>query len=231
MLDKSFISKDVKAKSRYSAWLTLVSAIFFLIAMLYTTWRLGELTNENTYNARVIEKQEHQIAELNTNMDKAVHQQIGEVGGTAYKEHFQSTSKEIKQQISDEIKAQLALENSEAVQSVAHLDVDAASTGIAYLSKDGRAHIFMVGSALDVMNRNGKKCSLSDGDILELPSPPTPDATTADLIVLASKGEQECKISSAVTVQITDLEEMQNQMRELINQGLQELQEPQKPHP
>ena len=42
--------------------------------------------------------------------------------------------------------------------------------------------------------------------------------------MLASKGGVECPRSSTVTVQLTDLQEMQNHMRETIDQGLQDLQ-------
>ena len=41
---------------------------------------------------------------------------------------------------------------------------------------------------------------------------------------MASKGGKECAKYSAVSVQLTDLQEMQNQMRSTIDQGLQELQ-------
>jgi hypothetical protein len=82
----------------------------------------------------------------------------------------------------------------------------------------------VVGSALDVVDSNQAECALSDGDALALMSSPPPDATAADLVVLASKGGNECQKSSTVTVQVTDLQEMQNHMRELIDQGLQELQ-------
>jgi hypothetical protein len=43
-------------------------------------------------------------------------------------------------------------------------------------------------------------------------------------VVLSSKGGQECAKSDTVTVALTDLQEMQNYMRENIDQGLQELQ-------
>jgi hypothetical protein len=45
-----------------------------------------------------------------------------------------------------------------------------------------------------------------------------------DLVVLASKGGSECQKSSTVTIQLADLQEMQNHMRETIDQGLQDLQ-------
>jgi len=89
---------------------------------------------------------------------------------------------------------------------------------------DGHKHVFVVGSALDVTDSNQAECALSDGDVLALMGPPPPDATAADLVVLASKGGNECAKTSTVTVQVADLQEMQNHMRELIDQGLQELQ-------
>jgi hypothetical protein len=71
---------------------------------------------------------------------------------------------------------------------------------------------------------SGQECAVSDGDALQLQAPPPPDATSANLVVLASKGGVECARSSTVTVQLTDLQEMQNHMRETIDQGLQDLQ-------
>jgi hypothetical protein len=132
---------------------------------------------------------------------------------------------EVKQEIADEVKNELALENAEAAQTAQGQDVDPGSSGIARLLSDGRPHVFVTGSALDVVDASsGQECALSDGDPLQLQSPPPPDATTANLVVLASKGGNECAQSSTVTVQLTDLQEMQNHMRETIDQGLQELQ-------
>jgi hypothetical protein len=46
-------------------------------------------------------------------------------------------------------------------------------------------------------------------------------------VVLSSKGGLECRKSAVVTVALADLQDMQNHMRETIDQGLQELQEKQ----
>ncbi len=70
---------------------------------------------------------------------------------------------------------------------------------------------------------SGAECALSDGDALELVSPTPADATTATLLVLSSKGGQECRKASSVLLVLNDLQEMQNHMREMIDQGLQEL--------
>ena len=155
----------------------------------------------------------------------AAHQEAGEAapappeggGGPAL-------TPEVKQEIADEVKGQIALENQEAQQNAAQQDTDPGSSGIARMLTDGHKHVFVVGSALDVTDSNQAECALSDGDVLALTSPPPADATTADLLVLASKGGNECAKSGTVTVQLTDLQEMQNHMRELIDQGLQELQ-------
>jgi hypothetical protein len=134
---------------------------------------------------------------------------------------------EVKQMIADEVKAQLALENQEAQQNAAGQDVDPGSSGIARLLSDGRPHVFVAGGNLDVTDSNGQECVVSDGDTLQMQAAPPADATTANLVVLSSKGKPECQISQTVQVQLTDLQEMQNHMRESIDQGLKDLQDKQ----
>jgi hypothetical protein len=131
---------------------------------------------------------------------------------------------DVKQQIADEVRNQLALENQEAQLNTQQQDADPGSSGIARMLTDNRPHVFVAGSSLDLVDANGQECGISDGDVLSLPSSPAADATAVDLVVLSSKGGQECQKSSTVTVQLTDLQEMQNHMRETIDQGLQELQ-------
>ncbi len=158
----------------------------------------------------------------------AAHQEAGEVDGAP--EATGGTPEltpDVKQQIADEVKQELALENSEATQTAQHQDVDPGSSGIARLLSDGRQHVFVAGDALDLVDSNGQECAISDGDVLLLKTPPPADATTADLVVLASKGGKECQKLNTVTVQLTDLQEMQNQMRATIDQGLKDLQDKQ----
>ena len=59
------------------------------------------------------------------------------------------------------------------------------------------------------------------------PARTTPDATTVNLAVLASKGGKECAKGDTVSVSLQDLQDMQNHMRETIDQGMQELQKKQ----
>jgi hypothetical protein len=131
---------------------------------------------------------------------------------------------EVKQMIADEVRNQLALENAEAGQNAQQQDVDPGSSGIARLLSDGRPHVFVAGGNLDVTDASGQECAVSDGDTLQLREPPPSDATAANLVVLSSKGNPECQIQLTVSIQLTDLQEMQNHMRETIDQGLQDLQ-------
>jgi hypothetical protein len=131
---------------------------------------------------------------------------------------------EVKQAIAEEVKNQLALENAEAAQTAQKQDVDPASSGIARLLADGKPHWFVAGGGLDVTDSSsGRECHISDGDALELVEPPPATATVANLTVKSSKGGVECVSGAMVQVNLTDLQEMQNHMRETIDAGLKEL--------
>jgi hypothetical protein len=131
---------------------------------------------------------------------------------------------EVKQIIADEVRAEVALENSEAQQNSRNQEIDPASSGISRMLADGHPHLFVVGDDLDVVDASGAECALSQGDALQLRTPPPPDATAVSLVVLASKGGRECANTGMVTVALADLQEMQNHMRETIDRGMAELQ-------
>jgi hypothetical protein len=140
---------------------------------------------------------------------------------------------EVKQQIADEIKSQLALENQEGQRNAQNLDIDPGSSGIDRVMSDasaGKTHVFVVGTSLDVVDNTQSECALSEGDVLALQTAPPTDAKAADLVVLSSKGGQECQKQTTVSVALDDLQEMQNHMRESIDQGLVELQNKQGKH-
>jgi hypothetical protein len=155
----------------------------------------------------------------------AAHQEAQEMDGTPGAAGGPPVlSPEVKDMIAEEVKNQIALENQEATQNASGQDIDPGSSGIARLLSDGRPHVFVAGGSLDVTDSSGQECTVSDGDTLQLRTPPPSDATTANLVVLSSKGQPECQISLTVSVTLTDLQEMQNHMRETIDQGLQDLQ-------
>jgi hypothetical protein len=88
---------------------------------------------------------------------------------------------------------------------------------------DNNPHVFVAGGDLSLLDASGQECAVSQGDVLQMVAPPPSTATTAQLIVLATK-PQDCAKGNSVAVQLTDLQEMQNQMRQTIDQGLGEIQ-------
>jgi hypothetical protein len=131
---------------------------------------------------------------------------------------------ETKQLISEEVQRQIALENSESQQNAQNQDINYGSSGIARLLSDNQPHVFVAGNSLDLVDTAGQECAISQGDVLEVSSAPAPDATAATAVVLATKGGNECAKSDSVNVNFSDLQDMQNHMREAIDQGMGELQ-------
>jgi hypothetical protein len=129
---------------------------------------------------------------------------------------------DVKNLIADEVKRQLALENQEAGAGSAP---DPAASGIAKMLADNQPHVFVVGAGLDVTSTSGE-CFVTEGDVLQLRGSVPVGSPTANLMVMASKG-QDCAKGAVVQVQVADLQDMQNHMRETLDQGLGDLQKKQ----
>jgi hypothetical protein len=128
---------------------------------------------------------------------------------------------DVKSAIAEEVRREIALERSEAVAGV-QATPDPGSSGIARILTDGTTHVFVVSAALDVPADAGGTCGITEGDVLQL-NPGTPaNSSAAPMVVLASKG-QDCQRGASVQVGIADLQDMQNHMRETIDQGLGDL--------
>jgi hypothetical protein len=135
-------------------------------------------------------------------------------------------SPEVKQEIADEVQRQVALENSEASAGKSG-EPDPVSSSIQRMLTDGVRHVFVAGSDLDLVDAGGNECAISQGDALQLTAQNDPNAASVNLTVLASKGGKECPKGDTVAVGLQDLQDMQNHMRETVDQGLQELQKKQ----
>jgi hypothetical protein len=123
---------------------------------------------------------------------------------------------DVKQAVADEVRRQLDLERSEGQsQNAAYGDVPP-------MFADNARHVFVVSDALEVTSSGGE-CMVTEGDVLQLYGAASPTAATADVIVLASKG-MDCRRGSIASVPIQDLQEMQNDMRATIDQGLADFQ-------
>jgi hypothetical protein len=133
-------------------------------------------------------------------------------------------SEDVKAQIADEVKYDVQQENLAAQANTSNPQAPPPDTGVAALMGDGRPHVFVAGSDLDLVDASGRECMVTQGDVVQVQTPPAPDAVQANAIVLASKGGNECAPAATVTVALTDLQEMQNHMRETIDQGMADLQ-------
>ena len=133
-------------------------------------------------------------------------------------------SPDVKQAISAEVQRQIALANAEATQTAANTPIDPASSGVVRMLTDNSPHVFVAGTDLVLIDARGAQCALSQGDVIQLnPAPLPADAVAANLVVLASK-PAECQTGNSVSVALADLQDMQNHMRETIDQGMGEMQ-------
>ncbi len=128
-------------------------------------------------------------------------------------------TQQTKDLIAEEVRYQIELENAEA-QSAQNGAPDPASSSIQRLLNDNRQHVFVAGKSIDVVDAAGNECAISEGDALQLSGS---NADAANLLVLSSKGGPECQKGDTVAVTFPDLQEMQNHMRETIDQGMGEL--------
>jgi hypothetical protein len=139
---------------------------------------------------------------------------------------------EVKQVIADEVRQQLARESAESQAAQAPQAATASPAPAAAAPPPAAAapppalspnvqHIFIVSSVV-VVSADGQQCAVTQGDVLQLdPAAAYPDPTNAK--VLAAK-TADCQSGKAVQIALADLQEMQNHMREMLDQGLGELQ-------
>src|ERR1035441_6903194 len=123
---------------------------------------------------------------------------------------------DVKQAVADEVRRQLDSERSEGQSP------NEASGDVLPMFADNARHVFVVSDALEVSSSGGE-CMITAGDVLQLYGAPPPTAASADVVVLASKGT-DCRRGSMAAVAIQDLQEMQNDMRATIDQGLADFQ-------
>ena len=131
---------------------------------------------------------------------------------------------QVKDLVAAEVQRQLAIENAEAAQQAQAAAPNPAVSGVQRMLTDNQTHVFVAGRELDVVDASGTECGVSEGDVLQLaPTPLAADATAATLVMMTTKGGLECRKGVAVSVNIADLQDMQNHMREAIGQGMGDL--------
>jgi len=137
--------------------------------------------------------------------------------GSLYQDSGQSApmTPEVKQAIADAVRRQIDLERTAGQNpNAGGQDTD--------IFADNRPHVFVVNTTLAVNSDDGE-CTIAEGDVLRMNGPPPPNATSAGVIVLSSRG-RDCRRGSMVSVELQDLQEMQNQMLATIDRGMSDLQ-------
>jgi hypothetical protein len=145
-------------------------------------------------------------------------------GATAAAYAGPALSADTKQLIAAEVQNDIALENQEATQNGAQTMPDPASSGIARLLNDGQRHVLVAGREADVTDTTGQECALTDGDVVQVAGPVGPQDTTVQATVLASKGGKDCAKGSTVALGLDEAQEMNNHLREKIDQGMEVMQ-------
>jgi hypothetical protein len=132
---------------------------------------------------------------------------------------------EVKDMVSNEIKALVQQEGNEAQANAAHQDADPAKSSVVQLLSDNQTHVFVAGSDVDLVAGSGQECAFTEGDVLKVSSPPPATGDSESATVIAAKGKpKECTLATTVTVPVSDLQDMYNHMREQVDDGLGELQ-------
>jgi hypothetical protein len=133
-------------------------------------------------------------------------------------------SPQVKQAITEEVKAELQREQNSAAQSQAA--GGAAVQGTVAQDDtppalDPALRTFVVASDLDVV-ASDQECTLTPGDVITRLGD-TPDENQKVIASVASSKKPDCAAGQQVLVAVQDLQEMQNHFREQLDSGLKEL--------
>jgi hypothetical protein len=127
-------------------------------------------------------------------------------------------SPETKQLLAAEVQEIVAAENKAASDPNPESNI---AGDLPDLVKHKRS-VYVVASNLDVTSESGE-CGLTPGDIVEMEAPLPQDALTADVRVMSSK-RMDCPVSSMISVSLEQLQEMHNDLRQKVDEGMKVLQ-------
>ena len=140
---------------------------------------------------------------------------------------------EMKQLIADEVRAQIQAEQGEEESAPANAGPDDATAPVTNApppasqngpdvvpaALDPNLKIFLVSTVLSESMDDGTQCSLSPGDILTRVQD-TPDSNQNVRVVVASSQRNDCAAGTQVAVAVTNLQDMHNDFRAKLSEGL-----------
>jgi hypothetical protein len=131
-------------------------------------------------------------------------------------------SPEVKQALADEVKAQLAAEQSEAGKSKgASSGAAPATSNEAPPALDPKFRTFVVNTDITLV-ADGQECALSEGDVITRTTE-TPDDDQNVNVKVAASNKGDCAIGKEGPVAVDDLQEMYNHFRDQLKDGMGEL--------
>jgi len=130
---------------------------------------------------------------------------------------------EVKEAIAEEVKAQLAAQQTEAQQASSGSQQNTATTTSQEVpaALDPARHTFIVVSDLTVSS-NGQECQLTAGDVIKRTSDTPDDDRKVTATVSASK-KSDCATGQEIAIGVDDLQEMHNKFEEQLDNGMKDL--------
>ena len=165
-------------------------------------------------------------ADANANAEAAAEEQPASGGGAV------GLTPEVKQQIADEVRAQIAAQQQAAanpepaapVSSTAPAGGGQTGPDEVPAALDPAHRTFIVSAVLSEATPDGTECSLSPGDVLTRIQD-TPDADQNVKVLVASSQRNDCTSGSQVAVAVQELQDMHNDFQAKISEGLGKLAE------
>jgi len=163
----------------------------------------------------------------NAPQDQQQSQGNGNADNSASNSGTVTLSPEVKAAIADEVKAQLAAEQSAAQQAPATSDGGQASTTTTANSDDvppaldPAKRTFVVASDISVA-ADGEECQLTQGDVLTRTSE-TPDSDRKVTATVAASRKSDCAVGKQIAIGVDDLQEMYNHFQEQVDNGMKDL--------
>ena len=127
---------------------------------------------------------------------------------------------QVKQMLTEEVGRQVKQEAAEAADNAQNRSLQPGAGSVVEELSDHQNHVFVVSSDLDLVDPSGRRCAMSEGDVVQVTSGPKADSGAVSAVVLSSKGGVECNKSAQVDIALNDVQEMQNHMRAVIDQGM-----------
>jgi hypothetical protein len=136
----------------------------------------------------------------------------GEPDETVYAPADTPITAELKAEVAQQVQQQIAFYNA---ASTGEKPSEVGELPSAMKPK----HVFVVANSMDVITAEQQACSLSPGDMLRLAGSPSADSPLANLTVASSR-RADCPAGAEVIISMQDLQDMQNNLRAGVDDGL-----------